>query len=170
MRTLTSCIAALALLLGTAELLAQSVTASATVFAPLAVSTGNDLDFGVVIQGVAATVDPQADANAARVDVSGMPNAEVDVSWTLVTDLVGQDAGNAGQLLPISFTNRGCWNTGNAQGSCTLHDPDVTLTQRLDAAAGTLYLWLGGQVSPAALQAVGLYQETVSVTVSYTGN
>jgi uncharacterized protein DUF4402 len=140
-----------------------SIAANATVQTPLTVTGVTALEFGNVFPGVNKTVDAiSGGASAGRFDVSGQGSAQVTIDFILPTNLV-----NGGNNLAI-----GSWtaarNGTNTQGSATTFSPAGTETTNLDAA-GTLFVWLGGQVSPTAAQVSGLYTANVTMTVAYTG-
>lgn len=140
-----------------------SIAANATVQTPLTVTGAAALEFGNVFPGVNKTVDAiTGGASAGRFDVSGQGSAQVTVDFILPTNLV-----NGGNNLAI-----GSWtaarNGTNTQGAATTFSPAGTETTNLDAA-GTLFVWLGGQVSPTAAQVAGLYTANVTMTVAYTG-
>ncbi|HET9293990.1 MAG TPA: hypothetical protein VFO06_06820 [Gemmatimonadales bacterium] len=140
-----------------------SIAANATVQTPLTVTGATALEFGNVFPGVNKTVDAiTGGASAGRFDVAGQGSAQVTIDFILPTNLV-----NGGNNLAI-----GSWtaarNGTNTQGAATTFSPAGTETTNL-AAGGTLFVWLGGQVSPTAAQVAGLYTANVTMTVAYTG-
>jgi hypothetical protein len=138
-----------------------NLTASANVLQPLSVAGTEDLDFGSVFPGVSSTVLP-SDVSAGRFDIAGENNAEVDINFSLPTTLDGA----ASATIPISFgTTSAAWVAG---GGPFPFDPNTGTTQNLDA--GSMIVFLGGTVDPAFDQAAGLYTNTVTMTVAYTGN
>ena len=152
-----------------ADAQSASIVATANVQTPLTVTKGYDLNFTTVFPGVAKTVSPAtggaASAAASQVTIAGQANAEVAVSFVLPTAL-----SNGGATMPLSFSAAaGCWNTAFNQSGCTTYDPSLTLTQRLHATSGNMYVWLGGTVTPAANQVAGTYTANVTMNVAYTG-
>lgn len=158
-------VAALAL---PANLAAQNnqgiITASANVQAPLNVSVDQGLSFGTVLPGVNKTVAP-GDAAAGRLQVAGAGIFQVSLDFgTLPTDL--SDGGS--NTMPIVF-GAGSAGHGTSSGSVgTTFDPATGANANL--SAGTLWVFLGGQVQPAVDQAAGSYNADITVTVDYTGS
>lgn len=151
---------------GSALAVTGDILATANVLQPLVVSNNlNDLDFGDVFPGVAKSI-AYSDATAGQWSVNGYLGAEVQMSFTLPANLV-----SGGNNLPISFaaTDAG-YNTANAVGGATTFDPAAGATTNLDAGSGDLFVWLGGTVTPAGAQPAGVYSNTVSLDVVYTGN
>lgn len=143
-----------------------TISANATVLQPVTVVAQSDLDFGNVFPGVNKSV-LITDVDAGNWYVTGVSSAEVDLSLVTPTDL--SDGANN---LPIVFgAGAAGYNTANDPTSATAFDPGVGATTNLSGAAlGDLWVWIGGQVQPAANQPAGLYQGTITLTVDYTGN
>ncbi len=140
-----------------------SITASATVAGALTVTNARDLGFGTVIPGFARTVNT-TDATSGHFQIDGGVNAEVAVTFSsLPADLT--DGVN---LLPITYTST--YNTTDAGGAGTNFVTAGGVTTRLDAASGQLHIYIGGTVTPAAAQIPNLYQGTITLDASYTGN
>ena len=116
--------------------------ATATVLIPLTVTGVRDLAFGNVFPGV--TLD----------------------FTTLPANLV-KGADN----LPIVYSaTDAARNTVDNPGTGAAFDPTVQETATLSAVGGEMWVWLGGQVQPAANQVAGVYTATVTMDVNYTGN
>jgi hypothetical protein len=140
-----------------------NLVATANVLQPLSVAAPQGLQFGDVFPGVSSTVLPSDVLNAGRFDITGEGNAEVDINFTLPTNL---EAGS--ETIPISFgPNSAAWMTATSGGPFDF-DPAAGTTQRLEANAMSVYI--GGTVDPAFGQAPGSYQNTVTMTVAYAGN
>lgn len=156
-------LAVLALVVFTKPVYAQvnnaSITATATVQAPINVTAVTNLDFQSVFPGVAKTV-LVTDATAGRWDVAGAVSAPVSLNFTLPTNLV-----SGANLMPI-----GTW-TGNrnttAAPTGTAFTPSGTPTAATLSATGTLFVYIGATVSPLANQAAGVYTAAVTLTVLY---
>jgi len=58
---------------------------------------------------------------------------------------------------------------GQASPAGTLN-PGSTNTQNLNAANGSMTIWIGGQVDPAVSQPGGSYSGDIEVTITLTGN
>ncbi|HQR19162.1 MAG TPA: hypothetical protein PK948_12390 [Gemmatimonadales bacterium] len=140
-----------------------NINATALVQTPLTVTGAAALDFQNVFPGLAKAIAPTA-ATAGRFTVGGQLNAEVNITFTLPTNLV-----NGANNLPIG-TWTGGRNTANNQAAQTAITPSGTTTTRLDAVTGALYIWLGATVTPTVTQVAGTYTAPVTMTVAYTGN
>ena len=137
----------------------------ATVLTPLTVNGVRDLDFQNVFPGVAKAV-AHTDPTSAKWTVVGQAGAEVTVDFTLPLSLA-----SGGNNLPISFSSSDAGrNTLDNSAGATTFDPTVQETTTLEAATGELFVWLGGQVSPAGTQPAGVYQAAIIADVNYTGN
>jgi hypothetical protein len=136
-----------------------SITATATVQAPINVTAVNNLDFQNVFPGVAKTV-LVSDATAGRWDVAGAASTPVSLNFTLPGNL-----SSGANLMPI-----GTW-TGNhnttAAPSGTGFTPSGTPTAATLSATGALFVYIGATVSPLANQAAGVYTAAVTLTVLY---
>lgn len=164
MRTFTRVSAILASILSlvTAGASAQSanITATANVFAAITNTGARTLDFGDVFPGVAKAI-AVGDATSGRFDLTGQASANVNVSFTLPANLV-----NGANNLPIG-TWTGCTNGTNTTTGCTSFTPSAATTATAFSGAGALFVWVGATVTPAANQAAGTYNGTVTMTAAY---
>ncbi len=131
--------------------------------AQLIVTGIRNLDFGVVLQGVASVVPPTDPVKSGQFyfRTPGL-GTRVRIRFTLPTQLNGP----GGASMPISFANNDARAQGTAPASLPiLFNPNgaavFTMTTSPDAN-----VWLGGRVAPAAAQAVGTYSNTVIMTVT----
>jgi hypothetical protein len=165
--------AALALGIGLGAPLAAQGSASVTVTAnvvtsPIVINALRTLDFGVVPKAVATTVQPTA-ATAGAWQVVGDRNAFATISFTLPTVLNNIQAA-PGSTMPIAFNSTAArWNRANNDpASATAFDPTVGTTGRFGPTPNpTLYIWIGGTVTPPAAAKPGIYQGTIVVTITY---
>jgi len=164
MRTTTRVSATLAVVLSLAASAARAqsanITATATVFQAMTVTGARTLDFGNVFPGVAKAIGVAA-ATSGRFDLTGQNSANVNVSFTLPANLV-----SGANNLPIG-TWTGCTNTSNATAGCTAFTPSAANTATAFSATGALFVWVGATVTPAANQAAGTYNGTVTMTAAY---
>lgn len=145
---------------GTASAQSASITAKANVFTPLVVTGAQDLDFQNVFPGAAKSVGI-ADASAGRFDITGQANAPVTLTFSLPANLTSGTS-----TLPIgSWT--GCRNATNSATGCTTLTPSSTATNASFGAAGTMFVFVGGTVTPSASQTAGVYTGSVQLTVAY---
>jgi spore coat protein U-like protein len=161
--TRVSAVAALCFSMATAaQAQSANIQALATVFQPITITGARSLDFGNVFPGLGKTVGV-ADATSGRFDLTGQASSNVNLTFTLPTNL--SDGG--GNLLPIGIWT-GCHNGTNAVGSCSTFTPiSGVATPSAFSAAGGLFVWLGGTVTAGASQAAGNYTGTVTLTVAY---
>jgi len=164
MRTTTRVSAALAVILSLAASAAQAqsanITATAVVFQAMTVTGARTLDFGNVFPGVAKSIAVAA-ATSGRFDLTGQASANVNVSFTLPTNLA-----SGVNNLPIG-TWTGCTNATNTTAGCTVFTPSAATTATAFSGAGALFVWVGGTVTPGAAQAAGTYNGTVTLTAAY---
>jgi len=155
---------------------AQSGTASMQVLVevsdvPLSIAPLAQLSFGSVIPGAVHTIDPQTSVNAGKFEIRGARRAEFTLSMTLPTEL---RAGAGPNVMPISFgAIAGCYDQRDQQNHCTTYDPATTLTARIRSTPppnNTMYVWLGGTVTPGGTQVPGSYLAVVTASIAYTGN
>ena len=137
------------------------ITAQATVQTPITITGLANLDFGNVFPGLSKTV-LSTGAGAGQFQIAGQGTAEVNISFTLPTNLV-----NGGNNLPIGSWTGGQFGT-NTQASQVALTPTGPTTTNL--VGGGLFVWLGATVTPAVAQVAGLYQAQVTMSVAYTGN
>jgi len=164
MRTTTRVSAGLAMLLSlvasAARAQSANITATATVFQAMTVTGARTLDFGSVFPGVAKAIAVAA-ATSGRFDLTGQNSANVNVSFTLPANLT-----SGANNLPIG-TWTGCTNTSNTTTGCTAFTPSAANTASAFGATGSLFVWVGATVTPAANQAAGTYNGTVTLTAAY---
>lgn len=164
MRTTTrvSAVVAALLSLGATAAMAQSanINATATVLQAMTVTGALPLDFGTVFPGVAKSVGVAA-ATAGRFDLTGQSSANVNLTFTLPTNLT-----TGVNTLPIG-TWTGCTNAINTAAGCTAFTPSAAPTASAFSGAGALFVFVGGTVTPGAAQAAGTYTGTVTLTAAY---
>jgi hypothetical protein len=164
MRTTTrvSAVVAALLSLGASAAMAQSasITATANVFQAMTITGARTLDFGNVFPGVAKSIGVAA-ATSGRFDLTGQASANLNLTFTLPTNLT-----SGANNLPIgSWT--GCTNATNTTTGCTSFTPSASATATAFSAAGALFVWVGGTVTPGGAQASGTYNGTVTMTGVY---
>jgi hypothetical protein len=144
---------ALALIAATSPLVGQSQ-----------VTGVRNLAFGIVIRGVQTTVAPADPIKSGRFYVRHQLNRQVQLRFTLPTQLARV---GGGANLPISFGATDAIAQGTAGSSVPVtFNPNNTRTFTLVTSAD-FYVNLGGRVSPAANQATGNYQGTVTLTCTF---
>ncbi len=160
-RVSAAVVALLSLSAAGASAQSANINVTATVYQALTVTGAQALDFGNVFPGVAKTI-AVTDATAGRFDLSGQNSANVDLTFTLPATL-GDGFGN--NLAIGTWT--GCTNTSNSTAGCTTFTPSGSATASALGGTGTLFVWVGGTVSPTAVQAAGAYSGTVTLTAAY---
>lgn len=145
--------------------LALALIAATTPLAGQSQVTGvRNLAFGVVIRGVQTSVSPSDPIKSGRFYVRHQLNRQVRLRFTLPTQLAR--VGGGGNL-PISFGATDGIAQGTAGSSVPVtFNPNNQQTFTLVTSAD-FYVNLGGRVSPAANQATGNYQGTVTLTCTF---
>jgi hypothetical protein len=114
-----------------------------------------------VLPGINYTVDAASGASAGRFDLTGVASANVNLSFTLPTDL-----NSGGNLLPIgSWT--GCLNNTATQAGCTTFTPSAGATATAFSGAGAKSVYVGATVTPSGLQPAGIYNATITLNAAY---
>ncbi len=163
MRTLTRVsvtVAALFSLATAAQAQSANINATAVVYQAMTVTGARALDFGNVFPGVAKSIAVAA-ATSGRFDLTGQASANVNLTFTLPTDLT-----SGANNLPIG-TWTGCHAATNNTTGCTTFTPSGSATASAFSGTGALFVWVGGTVTPAANQAAGTYNGTVTLTAAY---
>jgi Mat/Ecp fimbriae major subunit len=164
MRTTTRVSAGLLLFLSLAATAAEAqsanITATATVYQAMTITGARTLDFGNVFPGVAKAVAVAA-ATSGRFDLTGQNSANVNLTFTLPANLT-----SGANNLPIG-TWTGCTNTTNSTTGCASFTPSGSATPSAFGGTGSLYVWVGGTVTPAGNQPTGTYTGTVTLTAAY---
>ena len=172
MRKLTGAVTAVLVLAGAPAAFGQGTasdnsTAQATVLTAVTVTAQRDLDFGNVIPGTNKAVAITAGTSGQWL-VQGSGGAEVDLSFPVLPTQL-QDGGV--NTMPIAFSSTDAGhNTTNDAVTATAFDPAAGSLANIGAAPAELWVWIGGTVQPAVGQAAGLYQATITMQASYTGN
>lgn len=117
-----------------------------------------DLEFGVVVAGVAATVLP-SDAGAAEFEISAPPASSLFLTFSLPIQLR-----SGADVLPVSFGSGSAeWSQRKSAAGRTSFDPGTGTQVDLERGRN-VYLWLGATISPPALQPAGAYTGVVTLT------
>ncbi|MBK8003518.1 MAG: DUF4402 domain-containing protein [Gemmatimonadetes bacterium] len=152
--------AALLSLATAAQAQSANINATAVVYQAMTVTGARALDFGNVFPGVAKSIAVAA-ATSGRFDLTGQASANVNLTFTLPTNLT-----SGANNLPIG-TWTGCTNATNTTTGCTTFTPSGSATASAFSGTGNLFVWVGGTVTPAANQAAGTYNGTVTLTAAY---
>lgn len=131
----------------------------------LTVNELQSLQFGSeIFPGISKKVD-RTDANAAKFEISGEANGEVQIAFQLPTYL--EDSNNNTLSISFSSTDAGYSTSELNQSSSTAFDPSTGVITSL-SAEGYLYVWLGGEVTPLDTQPGNPYAGDIIMDVSYT--
>ena len=159
--TVLSALTAASLSFGAASLHAQSATIQATANVLSAITvTGTNLAFGNVTPGVNKTV-AITDAGAGQFVVTKAAATSVALTFTLPTNLA-----NGANNLPIGTWTGGWNNTANSAAGATGFTPSASATT-VPSGGASLWVWVGGTVSPNVAQVAGTYQANVVMQVAY---
>jgi len=122
-----------------------------------------DLDFGVVLPGVAEVVAP-SDPRAGQWVFKGPSGATVAITFASLPVYLAI----GGQTLAVTFgPESAAWNTVNDPSTARPFDPLVGATAVIGRPPSRIYVWLGGTAVPAPVQAPGTYESTYTVDVSF---
>ena len=132
------------------------------------ITVNNNLEFGAVFPGVPKTVSKYNSGEAAEFFITGTPNAEITIDFTLPPYMY-----DSGSTMVMQFSATDCSMDSSATpnqsspGRDNLN-PWQTLTYRIGSAG--LTIWLGATVVPVVMQRPGNYSAAITLTVTYTGN
>lgn len=162
------------------------ISASAKVVDALSVTKDQDLNFGIVMQGVNKLVNSQggvADTDAGTNNTTDVKvgkflvNAGAGSSVTLSFVVPSNLTGPSGATMPIAFNEdeNGADATTVAYGAESGNQTKLLVTEgnsilfpdtQIGGKTAT-YVWVGGVVKPSATQANGSYTGSVTLTASY---
>ncbi len=140
-----------------------NINAKGTVITHITVSSAEDLDFGNdIVAGVATTVDKTA-SNAGKFFITGQPNREISIAFTLPSSLI-----NGSSTMPITFstTDAGYVVNGNPVSAFN----PINSKNASFGTDGAMKIVLGGTVTPSATQEAGQYTAPVTISLQYTTN
>lgn len=150
----------------TAQTASGNIQATAQVLAALQVTNPVDLDFGLVVQGVAKSVNPAAPASgttSGKFTISGQGSQNVSITFTTLPANLTSGA----NTMPVTFT--GIHNTTNTPTGGSSFTPSTGVASTGLSAGGNLFVFLGGTVTPSGVQAAGAYTGTLTMQVAYVG-
>jgi hypothetical protein len=139
-----------------------SIQATATVVTPLAVTGSAPLAFGNVFQGVNRVV-AATDASSGRFGITGFGTSQVALTFTLPTTLA-----SGANTMPINTYDVRVNGTSATAGATALTVTSGTPVNS-NLVAGSLFVFVGGTVVPAAAQAAGAYTGSIVLAAAYTG-
>lgn len=172
-RKLSLSLAAVALAASAAQAQSGNVTVEATVLSPLTLTPVRVMQFGNAFPGVSRTIAATDAANSGAIQIIGAGAAQVAISvQSLTTPLqcVGTCTGGTSADITLNVSTAARINTANATPTGATAFTIGTTPANANLLAGNLWLLIGGQMTPAANQAAGLYRGTVQINASYTGN
>jgi hypothetical protein len=145
-------IAGLLLLFGAASPVAAQFSAVGT----------RDLAFGSIIPGVMTTVTPSDPVKSGVYTVTAPVGTRLRLDFTLPTQLSRAGGGQ----MTINFPNGYCILLETAPGSVPNNQNPKSMKPYTMMNGNQLKVYLGGDVTPTAGQATGLYTATVMLTVT----
>lgn len=123
------------------------------------VSGLSNLAFGSVFTGYTASVAPSA-SSAALFRIAGPKHTQVAMAFELPSALSGP------QPLPIVFgAGSAVWSDTNSPAGGPSFDPSLGITLAMPNSR-TVYVWLGGTISPTMAQPTGTYSSTITMSVA----
>ena len=121
-----------------------------------------NLAFGPVIQGIPSAVAPNDPIKSGQFEFIVPIGSRVRIQFTLPTRLNGP----AGATMNIQFRNNDAIALGQGPTSVPVtFNPHAAQTFNI-VSSNRIWVFLGGRVTPAATQATGNYQNTVTLTVT----
>lgn len=153
------------ILLGFGNALAQSTSAdvavTATIEGSLTITNLNDLAFGTVSAGTAATVDQTASVDAGKLSITGTAGQTVVVNAPTSLTLTGPGTDINASLAYVGNTADD--QAAAAEGNLGGGGGNVIL----DGTTGEFYIWVGGNFTTPVTQANGAYSGTLTVAIQY---
>lgn len=146
----------------------QVTSQAVVVTVGMTITALRDLQFGSVPLGVPTTVQPIA-AGAGEWQATGGANALVSITFTLPSTLRNiQAVPGVTMLIAFGSTSARWRRVVNDPAGATPFDPTVGATGRFGPPPNpTLYIWIGGTVTPAPTQLPGIYTGSVIVQLAY---
>lgn len=148
--------------------------ATATVLTALAVSAAQNLIFGNIYQGVAATVANNIDASSGIFNIVGQGSAGISISFAL-PDYIALANGSDRMTIGFSSTDatvdslNATPSTAVAANGWINVNPNLLPAATVIGAAGQTNVYLGGRVYPSVDQTAGAYSGDIILTVAYNG-
>jgi len=135
-----------------------SINVTAAVQQPITVVAATNLDFGNVFPGVVKG-STLASPAAGRFSVTGQASTPVSMTFVVPANLT-----SGLNNLPIAFS--ASWNGINDPAGSGF-TPSAGATAATLSGTGTLFVFVGGTVTPSVGQVAGAYTGTVQMTVVY---
>ncbi len=146
------------------------IPVSASVQTVITATPIRGLVFGSVLPGLAKTVNHNdattGTTNPGAIRFDGAGGAALNVTFSALTQLTA-----GAENLPFSYASQGGTNDVDDATTSVNFDPSAAggLNTTLPASTNSLFIFLGGVVTPGATQATGSYTGIVTVTATYTG-
>lgn len=151
-----------------------NISITTTVLSGLSIEAEQDLRLGDIVSGETKRVNLDGtgtgsqpgdeQAGIFRITTPG----NFTISFTEVpTVMVGTGAGNAGELLPVSFFS--AWSTNStipnqANVVSLSNGTPIVITNN---GMQSTFVFLGAEVNPPATQALGVYETTITITATF---
>lgn len=161
------------------DLVAQDVAngqATATVLAALTVTAVKDLVFGNVLQGVQKPVS-NLDADAGIFSITGASSAGISF-YMVLPEYVSLTGDSDRMTISFTATDANIDTTGLSAADPTAflaangyadENPRNLSSTNFEAPAATIYIYMGGKVTPTVDQTAGAYTGDILLTVAYDG-
>lgn len=150
-----------------------TITALGQVVSAISVTGVQDLNFGFLLRGVNKTLAANS-AQGGQFLVDGEPTAEVSLDFgtlpgALACNTVSTPSCTGQSITLVTWT--AAWSVNSGVTSTTFTPPaTVAPNHPVLNASGELDVYIGATAQPAAAQAAGLYEATITLTAAYTGN
>jgi hypothetical protein len=153
--------------------------ATANVAASLLVTAVQDLQFGLVFQGVAKSTPNNDDANTGIFSIAGEAGVGVSV-YLALPDYLALADGSDRMTIAFSATDAivdtnttSPATAGAADGWLDVNPRDLNSVPptgvRIGSGTAQTHLYLGGKVTPSVDQKAGAYSADIICTVAYNG-
>ncbi len=132
-----------------------------------AITLLNGLSFGTVVTNTTSTIAP-SDPGAAEFEVQ-LPSYNSNVNISLTFSLPA-NLKSGGKSVQATFgSNSAAWNTTNSLSGSTSFDPRSGYSSSLYSSSPvTIYVWIGGTISPPDGASADSYTGTISVNATAT--
>ena len=143
-----------------------SLTATAEVIAPLAITVTHGLDFGKMLVSTTKTITPK-DGTGGHFELSGQGGSTITVNLLMPSDLKPATGAN----MPITGWNyiasESSLLTGTAVTFAANTNAPFTATFQSGTGSTKMYFGVGATVQASASQSLGVYTGTGQITAAY---
>jgi hypothetical protein len=152
------------------------IEAKAEVMSPIEITGLTDLNFSLVAQGIAKSIDlvdevsggaAQGDETTGIFQVEAATGSNVSWEFSVLPSALDRDGGS--ETMPITYV-AGWSNVNDGDGTGMQNEGAITQGNGYtvnEVVDGEFFVFLGGEVTPAAGQEAGVYTADVTLTAEY---